>query len=86
MPVSLELTTTRSDLNRQAGVKIGEYPRLPPLRGVGVHRGESDFTISVEMPNIPGLERVGNKFGLYCRGERIPCHPRGVLRQKDGEL
>ena len=60
---ALELNTTRCDLNRQAGVGIGEYLGIR-LSELGF-TGREDFIISVEMPDIPGLERVG-QFGLYA--------------------
>ena len=78
---ALELTTTRSDLNRQAGVDVGEYLgfRLSELG----FTGPEDFTIGVEMPDIPGLERVG-QFGLYAGASGSRAIRGGVLRQKDG--
>jgi FecR protein len=78
---ALELTTTRSDLNLQAGVNVGEYLGLR-LSDLGF-TGREDFTISVEMPDIPGLERVG-QFGLYAGASGSQAIRGGVLRQKDG--
>ena len=78
---ALELTTTRSDLNLQAGVDVGEYLgfRLSELG----FKGREDFSISVEMPDIPALERVG-QFGLYAGASGSRAIRGGVLRQKDG--
>jgi FecR protein len=78
---ALELTTTRSDLNLQAGVEIGEYLgfRLSELGFTGTE----DFSIGVEMPDIPGLESVG-QFGLYAGSSGSYAIRGGVLRQKDG--
>jgi hypothetical protein len=78
---ALELTTTRSDLNKQAGVAVGEYFGLR-LSALGF-TGPEDFIISVEMPDIPGLERVG-QFGLYLGASGSRAIRGGVLRQKDG--
>ncbi len=78
---ALELTTTRSDLNKQAGVAVGEYLGLR-LSELGF-TGREDFTISVEMPDIPGLERVG-QFGLYAGASGSRAIRGGVLRQQDG--
>ena len=78
---ALELTTTRSDLNQQAGVKVGEYLGFR-LSDLGF-TGPEDFTISVEMPDIPGLERVG-QFGLYAGASGSRAIRGGVLRQEDG--
>ena len=78
---ALELTTTRSDLNQQAGVDVGEYLGFR-LSDLGF-TGPEDFTISVEMPDIPGLERVG-QFGLYAGASGSKAIRGGVLRQKDG--
>jgi hypothetical protein len=59
---ALELTTTRSDLNTQEHMPIGEYLgwHLPELG----FTGKEDFQISATIPNIPGLALVG-QFGLY---------------------
>src|SRR5262249_21923415 len=78
---ALELTTTRSDLNHQVGVDVGESLgfRLSELG----FSGREDFTISVEMPDIPGLERVG-QFGLYAGASGSRAIRGGVLRQQDG--
>jgi FecR protein len=78
---ALELTTTRSDLNLQAGVDVGEYLGFR-LSALGF-TGREDFTISVDMPDIPGLERVG-QFGLYAGSSGSQAIRGGVLRQKDG--
>jgi hypothetical protein len=59
----LELTTTRSDINQQVGMPTGEYLgfRLSDLGFTGAE----DFAVTVTIPDIPGLERVG-QFGLYA--------------------
>jgi hypothetical protein len=77
---ALELTTTRSDLNRQARVATGEYLgfRLSDLGFLGLE----DFTISVEIPDIPALEVVG-QFGLYAGVSGTSAIRGGVLRQKN---
>jgi FecR protein len=78
---ALELTTTRSDLNKQIGLDVGEYFGLR-LSDLGF-TGREDFIVSVEMPDIPGLERVG-QFGLYTGSSGSRAIRGGVLRQKDG--
>jgi hypothetical protein len=59
----LELITTRSDLNHQIGLETGEYLgfRLSELG----FTGREDFAVSATIPDIPGLETVG-QFGLYA--------------------
>ena len=59
----LRLTTTRSDINRQAGLATGEYFGFK-LSEFGF-TGEEDFSVTVEIPNIPNLESFG-QVGLYC--------------------
>ena len=75
---ALELTTTRSDLNKQVGMDSGEYFGLA-LRDLGF-TGREDFTISAEVPNIPGLAEVG-QFGLYAGVASDRAIRGGVLRQ-----
>jgi hypothetical protein len=77
---ALELTTTRSDLNRQARVATGEYLgfRLSDLGFIG----REDFTISVEIPKIPALDVVG-QFGLYAGVSGTSAIRGGVLSQKN---
>jgi hypothetical protein len=58
----LELTTTRSDINKQDGMRTGEYLGFR-LSDLGF-TGKEDFEISATIPNIPGLKAVG-QFGLY---------------------
>ena len=60
---ALELTTTRSDLNTQDRMSTGEYlgVRLSDLGFTGIE----DFEIRATIPNIPGLNVVG-QFGLYA--------------------
>ncbi len=74
----LELTTTRSDLNKQVGLDSGEYLGLV-LKDLGF-TGREDFTISAEVPNIPGLDEVG-QFGLYAGVQSDRAIRGGVLRQ-----
>jgi hypothetical protein len=71
----LELTTTRSDINQQVGLPWGEYlgVRLSDLGFTGTE----DFAVTVTIPDIPGLERVG-QFGLYA-GTRCDRNTRGGL-------
>ena len=59
----LRLTTTRSDINRQAGLAAGEYFGFE-LSDFGF-TGNEDFSVTVEIPNIPNLENFG-QVGLYC--------------------
>ncbi len=67
---SLELVTTRSDINTQQGMPMGEYLGVR-LVDQGF-TGAEDFSISTTIPKIPGLEKVG-QFGLYAgtRSDRI---------------
>ena len=60
---ALELTTTRSDLNTQERMPTGEY--LGVRLGDLGFTGAEDFEIRVTIPNIPGLNVVG-QFGLYA--------------------
>jgi hypothetical protein len=75
---ALELTTTRSDLNKQVGMDVGEYLGFK-LSELGF-TGSEDFTISVEIPDIPGLEVVG-QFGLYAGAASGRTIRGGVLSQ-----
>lgn len=59
----LRLTTTRSDINRQARLATGEYFGFK-LSEFGF-TGREDFSVTVEIPNIPNLENFG-QVGLYC--------------------
>lgn len=72
---ALELKTTRSDINTQVGMATGEYlgVRLADLGFTGAE----DFAISATLPEIPGLEHVG-QFGLYA-GVRSDKNIRGGL-------
>ncbi len=72
---ALELTTTRSDINTQDQMATGEYlgVRLSDLGFTGTE----DFEIRVTIPNIPGLQVVG-QFGLYA-GTRSDRNIRGGL-------
>jgi hypothetical protein len=77
----LELTTTNSDVNRQVGMPRGEYfgVRLADLG----FTGKEDFAVSVSIPNIPALRRVG-QFGLYA-GTRSNRNIRGGLISRKDE-
>jgi hypothetical protein len=72
---ALRLTTTRSDINQQTNLAAGEYlgVRLADLGFTGVE----DFEVSATIPEIPGLEQVG-QFGLYV-GTRSNSNIRGGL-------
>jgi hypothetical protein len=74
----LELTTTNSDINHQVHMDTGEYlgVRLADLGFTGAE----DFAVSVAIPNIPALRRVG-QFGLYA-GSRSDCNIRGGVISK----
>jgi len=72
---ALELTTTRSDINTQERMSIGEYVGFR-LADLGF-TGKEDFEISATIPNIPGLKVVG-QFGLYA-GSRSDKNIRGGL-------
>jgi hypothetical protein len=72
---ALELTTTRSDLNTQDRMPTGEYLGFR-LKDLGF-TGKEDFDISATIPNIPGLNVVG-QFGLYV-GSASNTNIRGGL-------
>jgi FecR protein len=72
---ALELTTTRSDINTQVGMGLGEYLGVA-LSDLGF-TGTEDFAVSATIPNIPGLQSVG-QFGLYA-GSRSDQNIRGGL-------
>ncbi len=72
---ALELTTTRSDINTQVGMDHGEYLGVS-LSDLGF-TGIEDFAVSATIPNIPGLQSVG-QFGLYA-GRRSDQNIRGGL-------
>ncbi len=74
-PGTLELSTTRSDLNTQDRMATGEYLGFR-LADLGFTGGE-DFEISATIPKIPGFEVVG-QFGLYV-GPRSDQNIRGGL-------
>jgi hypothetical protein len=78
---ALELTTTRSDLNKQVGLDGGEYVGFR-LADLGF-TGREDFTISALVPNIPGLEVVG-QFGLYAGARGNSAIRGGAIRQPGG--
>lgn len=76
----LELTTTNSDINRQFGLRTGEYFGLK-LLDLGF-TGKEDFEIAADFPHIPALRRVG-QFGVYA-GTKSDRNIRGGLISKDG--
>ncbi|WP_020474815.1 FecR domain-containing protein [Zavarzinella formosa] len=78
----LELTTTNSDINGQAGMPRGEYFGIP-LSKFGF-TGTEDFEIVVEIPNIPTLKRVG-QFGLYAGNKSNRNIRGGLIAQNNGE-
>jgi hypothetical protein len=59
----LELTTTRSDINRQENLATGEYLGIR-LAELGF-TGPEDFEVQMVVPNIPALQNIG-QFGLYA--------------------
>jgi hypothetical protein len=71
----LELTTTNSDLNTQYQLGKGEYLGIK-LTDLGF-TGSEDFALTVVVPNIPDLKKVG-QFGLYA-GVRSDHNIRGGL-------
>jgi hypothetical protein len=74
----LALTTTNSDINRQVNMDTGEYLGVR-LSDLGF-TGPEDFAVSVAIPNIPALPRVG-QFGLYA-GTRSDRNIRGGVISK----
>jgi hypothetical protein len=78
----LELTTTNSDLNTQFKLDQGEYLGIK-LTDLGF-TGVEDFALTVVVPSIPALPRVG-QFGLYA-GVRSDRNIRGgLLSRKEPE-
>jgi hypothetical protein len=78
----LELTTTNSDLNTQFKLDRGEYLGIM-LSDLGF-TGAENFALTVVVPNIPALQRVG-QFGLYA-GVRSDRNIRGgLLSRKEPE-
>ncbi len=71
----LELTTTRSDINNQVRLGLGEYLGLR-LADLGF-TGEEDFAVTAKIVNTPDLEDYG-QFGLYA-GTRSDRNIRGGL-------
>ncbi len=78
----LELTTTKTDINTQANLPVGEYLGVK-LSDLGFTGGE-DFAVAMTVTNIPALEMVG-QFGLYA-GSRSDKNIRGgvISRSKPG--
>jgi hypothetical protein len=79
MEGQLELTTTNSDLNTQFKLDQGEYLGIK-LSELGFS-GVEDFALTVVVPNIPALQKVG-QFGLYA-GVRSDSSIRGGLLSRD---
>jgi ferric-dicitrate binding protein FerR (iron transport regulator) len=75
----LELTTTRSDINTQQGMPTGEYLGFR-LSDLGFS-GSEDFAIAATIPNIPGLETVG-QFGLYAGSSSDENIRGGLISQR----
>ena len=71
----LELTTTDSDINRRRKLETGEYLGFR-LADLGF-TGREDFEVTVTIPDIPALERVG-QFGVYA-GSKADRNIRGGL-------
>ena len=71
----LEITTTKTDINRQSRLFEGEYLGFR-LADLGF-TGSEDFEITASIPNIPSLRAVG-QFGLYA-GSRSDRNIRGGL-------
>ena len=71
----LELTTTRSDINRQVRLGDGEYLGIR-LTDLGF-TGQEDFAVTATIPNMPALEDFG-QFGLYA-GTQSDRNIRGGL-------
>jgi hypothetical protein len=74
----LALTTTNSDINRHINMETGEYLGVR-LADLGF-TGPEDFAVTVAIPNIPSLPRVG-QFGLYA-GTRSDRNIRGGVISK----
>jgi hypothetical protein len=71
----LELTTTRSDINRQVRLSDGEYLGIR-LADLGF-TGQEDFAVTATIPDMPALEDFG-QFGLYA-GTKSDRNIRGGL-------
>jgi hypothetical protein len=71
----LELTTTRSDINNQVRLSLGEYLGVR-LADLGF-TGQEDFAVMAKIANTPDLEDYG-QFGLYA-GTRSDRNIRGGL-------
>ena len=76
----LSLTTTNSDINRQINIDTGEYLGVR-LADLGF-TGPEDFAVSVAIPNIPALPRVG-QFGLYAGTKSDRNIRGGVISKRD---
>lgn len=77
----LQMTTTRSDINRQVNLANGEYIGIK-LSQFGFS-GDEDFSVTVELPDIPNLEDFG-QFGLFA-GTRSDQVIRGGLIKWGGD-
>ena len=78
----LELTTTNSDLNTQYRLDQGEYLGIK-LSDLGF-TGPEDFALTVVVPSIPALQRVG-QFGLYAGIQSDHSIRGGLLSRKEPE-
>ncbi len=78
----LELTTTNSDLNTQFKLEQGEYIGIK-LTDLGF-TGAEDFAVTVVVPSIPALQRVG-QFGLYAGVKSDRNIRGGLLSRKEPE-
>jgi hypothetical protein len=78
----LELMTTNSDLNTQYKLDVGEYLGIK-LTDLGF-TGTEDFALTVVVPNIPALQRVG-QFGLYAGVKSDRTIRGGLLSRKEPE-
>jgi hypothetical protein len=76
----LSLTTTNSDINHQFRMGSGEYlgVRLADLGFTGAE----DFAVTVAIPKIPALTRVG-QFGLYAGTKSDRNIRGGVISKKE---
>ncbi len=76
---ALQLSTTSSDVNTQFQLGSGEFPGLR-LADLGCS-GDEDFAIAATLPNIPGLDYVG-QFGLYVGAGSDQVLRGGLIRHE----
>ncbi|HEX5271155.1 MAG TPA: FecR domain-containing protein [Gemmataceae bacterium] len=76
----LSLTTTNSDINHQFHMGSGEYLGVR-LADLGF-TGPEDFAVTVAIPKIPALKRVG-QFGLYAGTKSDRNIRGGVISKKE---